>query len=57
MNEKRKTSKSGRTRVHEQKTEFGVDPEESRLSELGQGSWLVRITLMEFLDEVRSVFA
>jgi len=38
------------------KTEYRVGPEESGLPELGQGSWLVRITPMEFFNEVRSVF-
>ena len=43
-------------RVHEQKTgsEFR---RRSRLSELGQRSWLVGITPVELLNEVPSVFA
>jgi len=43
-------------RVHEQKTEYGVCLEESRLPELGQRSWLIGIMLMEFFNEIQSVF-
>ena len=42
-------------RVHEQKTEYRVSLEESRILELGQRSWLIRIMLVKFFNEIRSV--